>query len=90
MTSPSLGDPMSKYTGSDLDEFLEDKDILEEVTARAHKRFLALQLNDAMETSNTCKVQLNDVDLLLREIAAWDAASDEVALTIEKMLAEMN
>jgi hypothetical protein len=90
MTSPSLGDPMSKYTGSDLDEFLEDEGILEEVTARAHKRFLALQLNDAMETSNTCKVQLNDVDLLLREIAAWDAASDEVALTIEKMLAEMN
>jgi hypothetical protein len=88
MTSPSLGDPMSKYTGSDLDEFLEDEGILEEVTARAHKRFLALQLNDAMETSNTCKVQLNDKGLLLRETAAWDAASDEDALRIEEKLAE--
>jgi hypothetical protein len=30
----------------------------------------------------------NDVDLLLRETAAWDAASDEDAMKLEKMLAE--
>jgi hypothetical protein len=60
------------------------------VNAGAHKRFLALQLNDAMETSNMPKVQPNDMDLLLREIAVWDMASDEDALRIEKMLAEMN
>ena len=81
---------MSNYTGSDFDEFLKDGGILEEVTARAHERFLALQMNDAMETSNTPKVQPNDMDLLLRKIAAWDVASDEDALRIEKMLAEMN
>ena len=80
---------MSKYTGSDLDKFLGDEGILEEVTTRVRKRLVALHLNDAMEASNTPKVQLNDMDPLLREIAAWNAASDEDALTIEKMLAEM-
>ena len=33
-------------------------------------------------------VSRNDMDLLLRETAAWDAASDEDALKLEKMLAE--
>jgi hypothetical protein len=81
---------MSKDTGSDWDEFPEDEGILEEVTAKVHKRLLALQLNDAMEASNTPKVRLDDKDLLLREIAAWHAASDQDALTVEKMSAEMN
>jgi hypothetical protein len=31
----------------------------------------------------------DDLTLLLRETAAWDAASDEDALRVEKMLAEM-
>jgi hypothetical protein len=31
----------------------------------------------------------DDVDLLLRETAAWDAASDEDALRMDKRLAEM-
>ncbi len=73
-----------------MDDFLKDEGIHEEVNSGAHKRFLALQLNDAMETSNMPKIQPNDMDLLLREIAAWDAASDEDALTIKRMLAEMN
>jgi hypothetical protein len=81
---------MSKHTGSNFDEFLRHEGILEETTAGARKRLLALQLDDAMKASNTSKAQLNDMDLLLHEIAAWDTASDEDALTIEKMLADMN
>lgn len=47
-----------KYTGSDFDEFLREEGILEEVTARAHKRLLAMQLKEAMVTSRISKVQL--------------------------------
>jgi antitoxin HicB len=49
---------MNKYTGSDFDEFLREEGILEEVTARAHKRLLALQLSEAMEASKISKTQL--------------------------------
>ena len=49
---------MNKYTGSDFDEFLREEGILEEVTAKAHKRLLSLQLNEAMEASKISKVQL--------------------------------
>jgi antitoxin HicB len=49
---------MNKYTGSDFDEFLREEGILEEVTARAHKRLLALQLDEAMEQSRITKTEL--------------------------------
>ena len=80
--------PMRKHTGTDFDDFLMDEGILEEVIARAHKRLLMLQLDEAIKVSNT--VQLNDMDLLLRETAAWDVASNEDALKIENMLTEEN
>jgi len=48
---------MNRYTGSDFDEFLKEEGILEEVTARAHKRLLALQLDEAMEQSRITKTQ---------------------------------
>ena len=40
---------MNQYTGSNFDEFLAEEGLLEEVTARANKRLLALQLQDAIE-----------------------------------------
>jgi hypothetical protein len=48
----------------------------------------------AAATSQTLELEgwtvpCDDATLLLREIAAWEAASDEDALRIEKMLAEM-
>ena len=43
---------MNQHTGSDFDDFLREEGILEEVTARAHKRLLSLQLAEAMEASN--------------------------------------
>ena len=49
---------MNRYTGTDFDDFLREEGILDEVTARAHKRLLALQLKEAMETSRISKVQL--------------------------------
>lgn len=49
---------MNKYSGSDFDDFLKEEGILEEVTARAHKRLLALQISEAMEQSQITKAQL--------------------------------
>lgn len=49
---------MNRYSGSDFDEFLREEGILEEVTARAHKRLLALQLHEAMEQARMSKTQL--------------------------------
>jgi len=49
---------MNQYTGSDFDSFLEDEGILEEVSAKAHKRLLALQLSDIMQVNKITKTRL--------------------------------
>lgn len=49
---------MNQYTGSNFDDFLAEEGILEEVTARAHKRLLALQLQDAMKEVQISKSEL--------------------------------
>ena len=49
---------MNQYTGSDFDAFLAEEGILEEVTARAQKRLLALQLQHAMEESQLTRTEL--------------------------------
>lgn len=49
---------MNQYTGSSFDDFLKDEGVYEEVTARAHKRLLALQLQDAMVEMKLTKTDL--------------------------------
>ena len=49
---------MNKYTGSSFDDFLAEEGILEEVSAKAHKRLLVLQLADIMEEANISKARL--------------------------------
>ncbi len=49
---------MNKYTGSSFDDFLQEEGIFEEVSARAQKRLLALQINDIMQTTNLNKIWL--------------------------------
>ena len=49
---------MNKYSGSNFDDFLAEEGILEEVSAKAHKRLLALQLADIMKESNVTKTSL--------------------------------
>lgn len=53
-----MGDDMNPYSGSSFDDFLAEEGILDEVTARAHKRLLALQLQDAMNEVQINKSQL--------------------------------
>jgi len=49
---------MNNFTGSSFDDFLEEEEILEEVSAKAHKRLLALQLSDIMEEKKITKTSL--------------------------------
>jgi len=49
---------MNPYTGSNFDDFLEQEGILEEVSAKAHKRLLVLQLADIMQESSITKTSL--------------------------------
>ncbi len=49
---------MNKHTGSNFDDFLEEEEILEEVSAKAHKRLLALQLSDIMQENHITKTSL--------------------------------
>lgn len=49
---------MNQHTGSDFDEFLEEEGILEEVSAKAHKHLLTLQLADIMQEQQITKARL--------------------------------
>ena len=49
---------MNKYSGSNFDDFLAEEGILEEVSARALKRLVALQIADIMQESNMTKTLL--------------------------------
>jgi hypothetical protein len=49
---------MNKYSGSNFDEFLEEEGILDEVSARAQKRLLALQIDDIIDVTNTSKREI--------------------------------
>jgi antitoxin HicB len=46
------------YSGSNFDDFLAVEGILEEVSARAQKRLLALQIEDIMTASNLTKSEI--------------------------------
>ena len=49
---------MNKHTGSNFDDFLEEEGILEDVSVKAHKRLLVLQLTDIMQENNITKTSL--------------------------------
>lgn len=49
---------MNQHTGSNFDDFLEEEGILNEVSAKAHKRLLTLQLTNIMQVSSISKTSL--------------------------------
>jgi len=49
---------MNSHKGSNFDDFLNEEGILEEVSAKAHKRLLTLQLFDIMKESDISKINL--------------------------------
>lgn len=53
-----MNDEQNKFTGSAFDDFLAEEGILEEVSTRAQKRLLALQVADILTETNLTKTQL--------------------------------
>ena len=49
---------MNLYSGSNFDDFLAEEGILEEVSVRALKRLLALQVSEIMDEAQISKTQL--------------------------------
>jgi DNA-binding Xre family transcriptional regulator len=49
---------MNQYSGGNFDDFLAEEGILDEVTARAYKRLLTLQVQDAMTEAQVSKSEL--------------------------------
>ena len=49
---------MNMHRGSSFDKFLKEEGILDEVSAKAQKRLMALQLADIMEESHLTKSHL--------------------------------
>ena len=48
----------NKFSGSNFDDFLEEEGILDEVSTKAQKRLLVLQIGDIMDESNITKTEL--------------------------------
>ncbi len=76
---------MNQYTGSDFDAFLAEEGILEEVTARANKRLLALQFQDAMEESRLTKTELAERLETSRSQLDRLLDPDNTAVTLESL-----
>ncbi|RLC13913.1 MAG: Fis family transcriptional regulator [Deltaproteobacteria bacterium] len=49
---------MNLHRGNNFDDFLNEEGILEEVSARAHKHLISLQLSDIMKKSKISKINL--------------------------------
>jgi antitoxin HicB len=76
---------MNPHTGSDFDEFLRSEGILGEVEARAHKKLLALQLQEAMQAAKLNKTQLAEQLQTSRSQIDRLLDPDYTALTLESL-----
>ena len=76
---------MNKHTGSNFDDFLQEEGILEEVSAKVHKRLLAFQLADIMREANISKTQLADKLHTSRSQLDQLLDPDNTAITLESL-----
>lgn len=76
---------MNGYSGSDFDDFLAEEGILEEVSARAHKRLLALQLEDVMNELQLTKTELAERMETSRSQVDRLLDPDNTAVTLESL-----
>ncbi len=74
---------MNRGSGSTLDNYLAEEGILEEVSARAHKRLLVLQLSDIMEESKMSKDGLAQRLQTSRKQVDRLLDSDNTSITLE-------
>ncbi len=84
MTARQL-EKMNPYTGSNFDDFLADEGILEEVSARALKRLLALQLEDILAETKITKSSLAESLHTSRSQVDRLLDPDNIAITLESL-----
>jgi antitoxin HicB len=78
-------DAMNKYSGSNFDDFLAEEGILEEVSARALKRLVALQIADIMQESKMTKTLLAQKLQTSRSQVDRLLDPDNTAVTLESL-----
>ncbi len=76
---------MNQFTGSSFDNFLEEEGMLEEVSAKAHKRLLALQLADIMRENSITKTSLAEKLKTSRSQLDRILDPDNTSITIEML-----
>ncbi len=76
---------MNKHSGSNFDDFLKEEGILEEVSARAHKRLLALQIEEIMKETSMSKTQLAEKLNTSRSQVDRLLDPNNTAITLESM-----
>jgi len=76
---------VNPYSGSDFDDFLAEEGILEEVSARAHKRLLTMQLQDALEELKLTKTELAERMETSRSQVDRLLDPDNTAVTLESL-----
>ena len=67
---------MNKYSGSNFDDFLAEEGLLEEVSARAQKRLLALQIEDIMGHIQTFTKSKNREEVMMPRAFVVKALDD--------------
>lgn len=76
---------MNPYTGSNFDDFLTEEGILEEVSARALKRLLAIQLEEIMAETEMTKSGLAEQLQTSRSQVDRLLDPDNTAVTLESL-----
>ncbi|MCB0208975.1 MAG: XRE family transcriptional regulator [Anaerolineae bacterium] len=76
---------MNKYSGSSFDDFLAEEGVLEEVSAKALKRLLALQIADIMKETNLTKTSLAEKMQTSRSQLDRLLDPDNTAITLESL-----
>ena len=76
---------MNKYSGSNFDDFLAEEGILEEVSAKALKRLLTLQIADIMEETSLTKTSLAEKMQTSRSQLDRLLDPDNTSVTLESL-----
>lgn len=77
---------MNKYSGSSFGDFLDEEGLLEEVSERAQKRLLALQIQDIMDDSLNMEDMPDGVPVPGRNMTASNHRLfdlDDTSITLE-------
>jgi len=85
MARVAMNKEQNKFTGSDFDEFLAEEGILEEVSTRAQKRLLALQVADILTETNLTKSQLAERMNTSRSQLERLLDPDNTAITLDSL-----